>query len=253
MTIERYLIIKNPLISIDFKKRPVIISIIFAWIYSAVWMIPQFFSKNGFVLEGFQTHCSFDYFTRDLYSRSFMMIMFTGGLVLPLLLIIFLYSNIWFMLISNKMFMDHLVTDRTKSSIASSRITSKRNTKHSFHIELNHLKTEDSHLIERKSVLSMLFKKDANQRIINKQVKLLKAIIVIILMFCIAWFPYAIVTLLAQFGTNIQRYITPYTTAIPSLFAKLSSVYNPLIFILTNKKLKKFYKKKQKVESSDIS
>ena len=72
-------------------------------------------------------------------------------------------------------------------------------------------------------------------------------------MFCIAWFPYAIVTLLAQFGTNIQRYITPYTTAIPSLFAKLSSVYNPLIFILTNKKLKKFYKKKQKVESSDIS
>ena len=59
-------------------------------------MIPQFFSANGFVLEGFLTACTIDYLSQDFYSRLFTIIMIIGGLLIPLFLIIFFYIRIWF-------------------------------------------------------------------------------------------------------------------------------------------------------------
>ena len=60
-------------------------------------------------------------------------------------------------------------------------------------------------------------------------------------MFVIAWTPYAAVTLAAQFGSNIEAYINPYTTSLPALFAKTSSIYNPLIYTLRNKEFRHFF------------
>ena len=60
-------------------------------------------------------------------------------------------------------------------------------------------------------------------------------------MFVVAWTPYAAVTFAAQFGSNIEAYINPYTTSLPALFAKTSSVYNPLIYTLSNKDFRRFF------------
>jgi len=56
--------------------------------------------------------------------------------------------------------------------------------------------------------------------------------------------PYTIITLIAQFGNNIENYVNSYSTSIPALFAKTSSIYNPLIFIYKNKECRNYIKAK---------
>ena len=59
-----------------------------------------------------------------------------------------------------------------------------------------------------------------------------------------SWFPYACLAMFAQYGSYIEKYVTPATVSLPSLFAKASSVYNPILYTLNNKDCKKFLKKK---------
>ena len=73
-------------------------------------------------------------------------------------------------------------------------------------------------------------------------IKLIKTIILMIIMFCVSWGPYALVTIIAQFAENITSYINPFTTCVPALFAKTSHLMNPIIFTFRNKKFLKFLK-----------
>jgi hypothetical protein len=63
----------------------------------------------------------------------------------------------------------------------------------------------------------------------------------IVLMYLVAWTPYAVVTLAAQLGSNINYYVNPYTTSLPALFAKASSVYNPIVYTINNKDFRRFF------------
>ncbi len=76
----------------------------------------------------------------------------------------------------------------------------------------------------------------------NRHNRVLKSIIFYVSFFCISWTPYVIIVLLAQFGIHIQYYINPYTTSLPALIAKLSSVHNPILFTLSNKECRNYFK-----------
>ena len=165
--------------------------------------MPGLFSPaGGFILEGFQTHCSFNYISRDAYTRNYMILLFIFGFILPLVLIIIFYFLIWkYYKKSMK-----LIIFQMKPMI-----TINQNSIKHIH-SINTLKTN------------------------RKEKRLIKSILLIVITFCIAWTPYALVTLVAQFSSNFEAYINPFTTNLPALFAKLSSVYNPIIYILNNKK-----------------
>ena len=167
-------------------------------------MVPQFFSANGFVLEGFLTACTIDYLSQDFYSRLFMIIMIIGGLLIPLFLIIFFYIRIWFLLKSNKLLSNELYTNN---------------------------KNENNKIPNSESILS--FNSKRKDIIIRKQKKYLKNVFLLIILFCFAWFPYGILLILAQLG--YYNLVNAYTTNIPVLLAKLSSVYNPIVFIFSCK------------------
>ena len=81
------------------------------------------------------------------------------------------------------------------------------------------------------------------KKLSNHNNQVLKMIVLNIVLFCFAWTPYAIVILIAQFGNNIDKYITPYTVSIPALFAKISSVYNPILYTLSNQECKAYFKR----------
>lgn len=51
-------------------------------------MLPEIFSKDGFILEGFLTSCTFNYLNREFESRIHMMILLFGGFIIPLLTIL---------------------------------------------------------------------------------------------------------------------------------------------------------------------
>lgn len=55
-----------------------------------------------------------------------------------------------------------------------------------------------------------------------------KTMLIIILAFILAWSPFAIVALIGQFGP--KHVISPLAATIPSIFAKSSSAYNPIIY-----------------------
>lgn len=102
MTIERYLVIINPLNSMKISIFQIKLTIVFTWIYSSTWVLLELVSPNGFILEGFLTHCTFDYLSRDLFTRTLMILMFFGGFFAPLLTISVLNLLIWKKLKSTK-------------------------------------------------------------------------------------------------------------------------------------------------------
>lgn len=196
-------------------------------------MIPALYAPNGFVLEGFLTHCSFDYISRDIYTRTYMIILFAAGFILPLIIIFIFYTLIWKTISSIKNLtinLNNRLSTSNSGKIAKIRRCSKR--------------YKDSNLILN-NFISLISKKSAYiSRLQRTEIKLLRAIAVIIVMFCFAWLPYVVVTLLAQFGSNIESYINQFTTNLPSIFAKTSSMYNPIIYILNQNKYRSLIRKK---------
>uniref|UniRef100_A0A4W3J8T7 Teleost multiple tissue opsin b n=1 Tax=Callorhinchus milii TaxID=7868 RepID=A0A4W3J8T7_CALMI len=65
--------------------------------------------------------------------------------------------------------------------------------------------------------------------------KLLIMVTFMIICFLLCWLPYGIVALLATFGS--PGLITPTASIIPSVLAKTSTVYNPIIYIFMNKQV----------------
>ncbi len=61
-------------------------------------------------------------------------------------------------------------------------------------------------------------------------------VVVMITAFLVAWTPYASFALYVAAG-NADK-ITPVMGTVPSLFAKMCTVYNPIIYFLLNKQVR---------------
>lgn len=61
------------------------------WIYCLSITLPPFFGWSKYVLEGFDTSCSWDYTTRTLSNRLFYIYMLILGFVLPVSIITYCY------------------------------------------------------------------------------------------------------------------------------------------------------------------
>jgi 7 transmembrane receptor (rhodopsin family) len=59
---------------------------------------------------------------------------------------------------------------------------------------------------------------------------------IIVGLFFLAWTPYAVVALIGVFGD--QSRLTPMVNALPSLFAKSSAVFNPIVYAFMNNKFR---------------
>lgn len=83
-----------------------------------------------------------------------------------------------------------------------------------------------------------------NNFLIKRERQVTRTIALCVSFFCITWFPYVIVVLIAQFGSQPEQYITPVSSTLPALFSKLSVIFNPLIYTLTNSECKSYLRKK---------
>lgn len=62
--------------------------------------------------------------------------------------------------------------------------------------------------------------------------KLISVVIKVIVLWFLAWTPYAIVALLGITGN--ERYVTPWTSMIPALFCKSAACINPYLYSMTH-------------------
>ncbi|XP_054691389.1 pinopsin-like isoform X1 [Grus americana] len=67
----------------------------------------------------------------------------------------------------------------------------------------------------------------------SREQRILIMVVVMVICFLLCWLPYATVALIATFGK--PGLITPAASVIPSILAKNSTVYNPIIYIFLNK------------------
>lgn len=170
------------------------------WVYAFGFsLVPLILTKRRFVLEGFLTSCSFDYINRDIHARLSQICLVLGGFVLPAF-ILFLFYALALKEIAKK----------KKLQIANEMVD--------LMMTVNETKMKNE---------------NENESFTNEQSSL-NMILIHLSIFILTWTPYAGLTLYAQFGTNIHKYITPFTLVFPSLFAKASLIYSPILLILFN-------------------
>ena len=163
------------------------------WIYSFSCSVIPLFTEKQYVLEGFLTTCSFDYISRDLVTRSFMIFLIITGFLFPLLIQLIFYKLTYEAL-------------NLKKKIARKDLLMLEN----IHSNSDKVLVQDA--------------PNLYDSIINQEYKLTKTVLICVAFFSISWIPYTFITLVDQFGSNIEIYVTPYTTSIPALFAKTSSI-----------------------------
>ena len=75
-----------------------------------------------------------------------------------------------------------------------------------------------------------------NRLILKKDIKLTKFTFLIIISFCVSWFPYTLLAIIGQFVQHRETIVTPYTAYMATVFAKCSTVFNPMLYLLLKKK-----------------
>ncbi|XP_053238608.1 opsin-3 [Podarcis raffonei] len=74
-------------------------------------------------------------------------------------------------------------------------------------------------------------------KILRYEKKVAKMCFLMMTTFLICWMPYAVVSLLVAYGYG--HLVTPTVAIIPSLFAKSSTAYNPVIYIFMSRKFRR--------------
>nr|APY20668.1 ultraviolet sensitive opsin 1 [Steraspis amplipennis] len=157
---DRCTTITNPLEG-RLSRTKAIIMIIFVWMYTTPWVVlPGLEIWGRFTPEGFLTACSFDYLTDSFDIRLFVASIFTCSYVIPMLLIIYFYSQI---------------------------------VVHVIHHERN-LKEQ----AKKMNVDSL--RSNQTQMNQSTEIRIAKVALTITFMFVVAWTPYAVVSLIGAFG-----------------------------------------------------
>ena len=166
------------------------------WLYSLLWNIPPLLGWGRYTTDGTGQTCSVNYRSDTWSDRSYMLSMFIGGFLTPLVILIACYLHIWFIL--------------------------RRSNQHVRQIREG---------LSPEALLNFPSPR-------KEEFQLLKLSIIVVSAFCLAWMPFAIVSLIGVFGR--EDLIGPYLLFAPRMFAKISPVYNPIIYSRGHPQVRKF-------------
>lgn len=169
--------------------------IIAAWVNSLVWALPPTLGWNRYILEGYQTTCSFDYLTHTTKDISLVLGMFVFAFVVPLLVIIVCYGYI-------------------------------------FSVVYKH----ESTFRETSRCLNAPVRSGVRERAYRTELRIAKTVTLVLFFYLVSWTPYAVVALIGVSGHGDK--LTPVASAIPGMMAKMSCIYNPVIYTLTHPSFK---------------
>ncbi|XP_052777920.1 rhodopsin, GQ-coupled-like [Mya arenaria] len=175
-------------------------SIIIIFVISLTSALAPLLGYGQFVQDGSEIFCTFDFFTRSVKNVMYNVFIQIMFFAFPLVIIVTCYTRIY-------------LTVR----------------KH----ERTYFKTRKCMLRDNCALRRM-----CNERkLVKTEVKIAKVTMISVTVFCVSWFPYSIIALIGLFGDS--EGITRTVTTIPAMFAKVSTVLNPLIYVLLQKQFKK--------------
>lgn len=178
-------------------KRIAYITVVFIWIFSALGASFPFFGFGRYVLEGSGISCTFDYFDNSYWNLSYIIAIQLLYFFIPLLCIVCSYTVIY----------------------------------------LNVRKHEKKYFCVRKNGCNsdVLFRRMNRRRRLERiELKAAKAGVILVFLFVISWLPYCVISLVGLFGDSSG--LTPLAVGLPALFAKLSTMLNPVFYALVDRK-----------------
>ncbi|CAF1307342.1 unnamed protein product [Adineta steineri] len=218
ISLNRLSAVNDPFSSLKLSARSTLRYLVCAWIYGSIWILPPLFGWNRFILEGFGTSCTFDYVSKDLYDRLFILILVTGGFLIPLSIIVLSYSSILMKL-----------SQRSCALILQNENGKKDPTIYNFN-DLN-----PTNEIEHCRVTPLVFDSNDENHIIQQmrrtEIRATRTVLLICTVFCLAWGPYALMALISLFGFN--HLINAYTTSLLGMLTKVAACINPIIYAIS--------------------
>ena len=64
-----------------------------------------------------------------------------------------------------------------------------------------------------------------------------RTVMLAVLFYCLSWVPYATISLIGMYGN--YKLLTPMVTAVPGIFAKMSTIYNPFLYTFSHPRFRK--------------
>jgi len=174
------------------SRKTFITVITFLWLYSILWACAPFYGFGRYILEGTNTSCTFDFLTRTLNVRIYVIGIFFAHFIVPVIVIIVSYILIFRKIVQYK---NEL-------------------------IEATKVHDEQEVPLKTRKIISGF----------SHETKTARVSIIVITVFCVSWTPYAIVALIGEFGDASS--VTRLVSGIPCVFAKFSTIVNPLVYAL---------------------
>ncbi|XP_052261299.1 rhodopsin, GQ-coupled-like [Dreissena polymorpha] len=182
----------------NMTRRTFILIIASIWTYAILWAAGPLFGFGNYILEGTNTSCTFDFLTRTSIVRAYVVSIFMAHFIIPIGVIAASYSLIF-------------------------RAISKF--KHEFREATKVFGENELPLHMRKS-----------DKGYSHEAKTARVTLTVILVFCVSWTPYATVAMIGEFG-DLSK-ITRLAAGIPCLFAKCSTIVNPIVYALVHPKFR---------------
>lgn len=195
-----------------------------AWLYGSIWIMPPLFGWNRFILEGFGTSCTFDYVSKNRWDQTFIFILILGGFILPLLVIIISYTIILMKLSQRGR---QLINQSSGTPYSHSQST-QLGTYFFNHLPVPHdgqvrIASTPTHEPSENSNMS--------RNLRRTEARATRTALLVCVVFCAAWGPYAFMALLSLFGWD--HLVNAYTTAMLGIFTKAAAGINPLVYALS--------------------
>ena len=184
------------------NDKPVIsLVIIFTWVISGAGAALPFLGLGSYVLEGSRISCTFDYLTRSQNNIVYNITVQILFFVIPLIVIVSAYTMIYISVRSH----ERQYFRRRRNGNPSNEVALRRSTK--------------------------------SRKIEKHELKAARMGFILTCVFCVSWLPYSVICLVSLFGDPSN--ITPILVTVPGMFAKLSTILNPIFYIFLHKNFKR--------------
>ena len=219
------------------------IAVAFTWISALFWCSFPLFGMGDYVVGGIGSSCTFDFISDQHENKLFIGGLFLFAFGIPLGAILTSYTVLLTALHRRERLICNDTCNNSQSCLCK---TDSRKTR-IFMLNYRNSRSLSSRLNQQRSSVSGVFRRENTKLrkisqssfVTNNQNMdiITRVCLLLIVCFLVSWTPYSVVSVIGLSGNS--DLLNPYVTLIVGSFAKLSAIYNSVIYFVTMKRFRR--------------